>query len=135
MKCPECESENIVEEQNEVYCRDCGLIIREDYMTVENNYDENSNLTIDDGLNLDVQMTNIEKKHNYRSRSYERYRKFKQRYYDIFEDVLLENGYAICDIPHIFYNCFRVWYKHNSKRIGNKKRIDVINWFLMDWEV
>jgi hypothetical protein len=134
MKCPECGNEEFREENDEKYCTKCGLVISEDYNTVENPYGENS-LTIDNGLHLEMKMTNIEKKHNYRSRSYERFNKFKQNYYDIFENVLLKNGYMMYDVPHIFYNHFRQWYQHNSKRIGNKKRVDVINWFLMEWEV
>ena len=92
-------------------------------------------MPIDDGLDLEMQMINIELKYGYKSRSYERFKKFKQRYYDLFEDVLLENGYAMSDVPYIFYNHFRQWYQHNSKRIGNKKRVDVIKCFLMEFEV
>jgi hypothetical protein len=80
-------------------------------------------------------MINIEKNHNYRSRSYERFLKFRQNYFYLFEEVLLENNYSMYDVPHIFYNHFLQWYRLNSKRIGNKKRVDVINRFLMEWEV
>ena len=90
---------------------------------------------INDGLDLEMQMIRAELKYGYKSRSYERFKKFKQRYFNLFEDVLLEEGYAMCDVPHIFYNHFRQWYNCNSKRIGNTKRVDVIKWFLMDWEV
>ena len=134
MKCPDCANTEFKKESGEVYCTKCGLVLTEDFSTVENPYGENS-LTIDNGLHLEVQMVNIERKYNYRSRSNERFRKFKRHYYDLLEDVLLENGYMMYDVPHIFYNHFLQWYNHNSKRIGNKKRIDVINWFLMEWEV
>lgn len=92
-------------------------------------------MRIDDGLDLEMRMINIELKQGYKSRSYERFKKFKQRYYDIFEDILLENGYAITDVPHIFYNHFKQWYEQNSKKIGNTTRVDVINWFLRDWQI
>lgn len=85
--------------------------------------------------NLEKQMIDIELKHGYRSRSYERFKKFKQRYYDSFETVLLDKGYMLCDVPDIFYNHFRQWYDCNSKSIGNRSRVDTILLFLSEYEV
>lgn len=133
MKCPDCKSDKIIEKEGQTYCGNCGLILSEDNIS-HDNYSE-YNYPLDDSIKMDVTLTRLELKHGYRSRSYERFNKFKQHYFELFEDTLLENGYAICDVPHIFYNHFLQWYRLNSKRIGNKKRIDVINWFLMEWEV
>jgi hypothetical protein len=133
MICPECGNEEFREENNEKYCTKCGLVISENFV-VPDKYETN-NSPLDDGVQIDSSLTKLELKHNYRSRAYERYKKFKQHYYNIFEDILLKNGYEMYDVPHIFFNHFRVWYRTNSKRIGNKKRVDVINWFLMEWEV
>ena len=133
MKCKDCGNEEFAEQSREIYCTKCGLVVSEDYL-VSDRYETN-NSPLDDGVQMDSTLTKLELKHNYRSRAYERYKKFKQNYYDIFESVLLENGYMMYDVPHVFYNHFLQWYNRNSKRVGNKKRVDVINWFLMEWEV
>ena len=132
MNCPDCGSNNIVQEKREKYCGNCGLVLDEEY--TDDNCSE-YNYPLDDSIKIDTTLTRLELKHNYRSRSYERFNKFKQHYYDLFEDTLLENGYVMSDVPHIFYNHFLQWYQLNSKKIGNKKRIDVIYCFLMEWEV
>lgn len=83
---------------------------------------------------LEMQMIDIELKHGYKSRSYERFKKFKQRYYDTFETILLNKDYMLYEVPNIFYNHFRQWYNCNSKRIGNRSRVDTILLFLSEYE-
>lgn len=84
---------------------------------------------------LEMQMIRIERKHGYKSKAYRRFEKLKQRYFDLFEDIMLERDYMLYEIPDIFYNHFRPWYEHNSKGKGNPKRVEVILKFLREYEV
>lgn len=89
---------------------------------------------LNNGLDLEKEMVRIERKYGYKSPAQERFIKFKQRYYDLFEDILLKKGYNVSDVPIIFYNHFKSWYHINSKGKGNTTRVDVINQFLKDFE-
>ena len=90
---------------------------------------------LNDGLDLEMQMILIELKHGWKSPAYRRFEKLKQRYYNLFEEILLEKGYESSKIPYLFNNHFKQWYGLNSKGRGNPKRVDVINQFLKEFWV
>lgn len=133
MICPECGSEKIVEERNEIYCQNCGLILSENYC-VNDKY-ETDNCPLNDSVEMNTTLTRLEKKHGYDSKAAKRFRKFKFDYFDLFEQVLLQEGYKYADIPSIFYDHFIDWYYSRKQKRGNKKRKDIIYDFLMAWEV
>lgn len=90
---------------------------------------------LNNGQDLEMEMIRIERKHGYKSRSYRRFENFKRNYYDVFERILLENGYKLYEVPNIFYSHFKQWYDLNFKNNKNTKRVDVINQFLDEFEV
>jgi hypothetical protein len=132
-KCPECGNEEFREENNEKYCTKCGFVISENYI-VSDKY-ETDNYPLNDSVNMNTTLTKLEKKHGYDSKAAKRFRKFKFDYFDLFEQVLLQEGYHYADIPNIFYNHFMNWFYSRKHKRGNKKRKDVIYDFLMAWEV
>jgi hypothetical protein len=133
MKCPECGSEKIVEEEHQTYCGNCGLILSENYCA--NDKYETDNCPLNDSVEMNVTLTKLERKHNYTSKAAKRFWKFKSDYFDLFEEILLEEGYHYADIPNIFYNNFMDWFYSRKHKRGNKKRKDVIYDFLMAGEV
>lgn len=134
-KCPDC-GENVNPE--DTFCPRCGLVFDDSPIYNTSGYDKNTGTyheILNNGLDLEREMIQIELKHGYKSLAYMRFENFKKHYYDLFEEVLLENGYKLCEVPIIFYNHFRQWYQLNSKGKGNTNRVDVIQQFLKEFEV
>lgn len=133
MKCPECGSNKIIEEEREKYCGNCGLVLTEDYIT-DDNYNTN-NYPLNDSVEMNTALTKLEKKHGYDSKAAKRFRRFKSDYFDLVEEILLEEGYKYADIPNIFYNHFMDWYYSRKHRLGGRKRKDIVYDFLISWEI
>ena len=133
MKCPECENEEFREENGELYCTKCGLVLSE-YFFVPDKY-KTDNCPLNDSVEMNTTLTRIEKKHGYDSKAAKRFRKFKSDYFDLFEEILLEEGYHYANIPHIFYNHFMDWYYSKKNKEGSRKRKDVVYDFLISWEI
>ena len=132
MKCPDCGSENIVKEE-EIYCGNCGLILLEDCFR-DDNY-KTDNYPLNDSVEMNVTLARLERKHGYTSKAQKRFWKFKSDYWDLFEKILLEEGYKYADIPHIFYNHFMDYYYSRKQKKGSRKRKDIIYDFLISWEI
>ena len=133
MKCPECSTTEFKKENGELYCSKCGLVLSECFI-VPDKY-ETDNCPLNDSVEMNTTLTKLEMKHGYDSKAAKRFRKFKFDYFNLFEEVLLEEGYNYADIPHIFYNHFMDWYYSRKQKHSNKKRKDIIYDFLMAWEV
>lgn len=133
MKCPECKSKKIITENNQTYCNNCGLILSEDYMVLDE-YGTDNHL-LPNSFKIDSILNKLEKKYNYDSKAAQRFRKFKSNYFDLFEKILLSGGYKYVNIHKIFYNHFCDWYSIRKHRISNRKREDIIYDFLYDWEI
>jgi ABC-type ATPase with predicted acetyltransferase domain len=133
MKCPDCKNEEFKEENGELYCSKCGLILSEDYR-VNDKY-ETDNCPLNDSVEMNVTLTKLEKKHGYDSKSAQRFRRFKADYFDLFEKILLKEGYHYADIPNIFYNHFIDWYYSRKHKKGGRKRKDIVYDFLIRWEI
>ncbi len=125
-KCPEC-NENVNPE--DTFCHKCGLVF-DDSPVYDDSGFSTFNAPLGNGVELEYRLTRVEKKYGWNSPSANRYNKFKERYYNIFEEELLKHGFSLAEIDVIFLNDFSGWYKRNSKKIGGMKRKDVINRFL-----
>ena len=90
---------------------------------------------LNDGLDLEMEMIRRELKYGYKSKSYRRFESFKRNYYDLFEKILLKNGYEMYEVLHLFNNHFKQWYDLNFKSNKNTKRVEVINQFLETYQV
>lgn len=133
MKCKECSNTEFREENGELYCTKCGLVLSECFI-VPDKYETN-NCPLNDSVEMNTILTKLEKKNGYDSKAAKRFRKFKFDYLDLFEEVLLEEGYKYADIPNIFFNHFMDWYYARKRKPSNRKRKDIIYDFLMAWEV
>ena len=133
MKCPECSNTEFKEENGELYCNKCGLVLSECFI-VPDKY-KTDNCSLNDSVEMNTTLTRLERKHNYTSKAAKRFWKFKSDYFDLFEEILLEEGYHYADIPNIFYNHFMDWYYSRKNKQGSRKRKDIVYDFLISWEI
>lgn len=92
------------------------------------------NEILDSGLRIEKDVADILSKHNYSDKSKRKYLNMKGKYYDLFEDRLLSEGYCLGEIWDCFNYSFRDWYYKNIPSNSKRKRVLVIEDFLNSFE-
>lgn len=88
------------------------------------------NEILDNGLRTEKEVADIMTKHNYSDKSKRKYLNMKGKYFNLFENKLLEIGYDFSEARDIFNYCFKDWYYKNVPSNSKRKRVLVIEDFL-----